>query len=178
MSSTGNILPQAEIDAIVEQAEGKVNQTFPETGSASPAAASAPPVQNTAPVVASGNAAPPAQPQPNIDILNSVMAALENLSKRIENLEVNLSVLSGQKIEIPDFSGTINGLSKQVRHDAMSLTKINEQLSRMTKNLKGTPGYGAREHFVCSTCGAHGNLAVPMKCTRCGTEGWWGWYPE
>jgi hypothetical protein len=43
--------------------------------------------------------------------------------------------------------------------------------------LDGTPALGLRRCFKCD-CGASGFVAVRIKCTKCGRETWWGWFPK
>jgi ribosomal protein L37E len=43
--------------------------------------------------------------------------------------------------------------------------------------LDGTPALGLKHHFKCH-CGASGFVALHIKCTKCGRESWWGWFPR
>jgi hypothetical protein len=39
------------------------------------------------------------------------------------------------------------------------------------------PLSGIRRDFKCG-CGTTKFLAARVKCTKCGGENWWGWWPE
>lgn len=43
--------------------------------------------------------------------------------------------------------------------------------------ISKVPLHDLREQFKCS-CGTKGMVAVAIKCTNCGRESWWGWWPE
>lgn len=45
------------------------------------------------------------------------------------------------------------------------------------KKLFGDPLAGLKENFKCD-CGAKGEVAVSIKCTKCGKETWRGWWPK
>jgi len=42
--------------------------------------------------------------------------------------------------------------------------------------INKVPLHDLRERFKCS-CGTRGMVAVHFKCTNCGKESWWGWWP-
>ncbi len=58
------------------------------------------------------------------------------------------------------------------------LARLDAQMESMRAKLGATPGYNARNLFTCSSCGTSGQLSIPVKCTHCGEEGWWGWWPR
>jgi hypothetical protein len=43
--------------------------------------------------------------------------------------------------------------------------------------LDGTPALGLKNRFKCD-CGASGLVALHIRCTKCGRETHWGWWPE
>jgi len=44
--------------------------------------------------------------------------------------------------------------------------------------LLGNPLSGVKHEMICNGCGSEGHVAVRIKCTKCGREMWWGWWPE
>lgn len=195
MSDAGNILPQAEIDALFKQATGRSLSAPPEVQAAKIVAAKeeqTPPNPGTPkPAMKSeeiSSSPPPSAPANNVsstaettainNVLNKLMDTMETLTKRIEAIEKNISGSDTEKPDYPDYSSTINNLTTKVNSESFNIQQINNQLLKLKKQLKGTPGFAAREQFTCSACGSQGYVAVPMKCSSCGTEGWWGWYPE
>jgi rubrerythrin len=192
MGDAGNILPQAEIDALFKQATGRNLSTPPEVEAAKLVALKeekpAPEVipvkepekvqQAPAPQVSAPSSASQPDNETLNKVLNKLMDTMETLTKRIEVIETNIEKISNDKSDTSDYSDTIRQLSNKVQNDSTIIKNINNQMTSLKKKLKGTPGFNARDQFTCTKCGSHGYLAVPMKCSSCGTEGWWGWYPE
>ncbi|MBN2238700.1 MAG: hypothetical protein JW712_02915 [Dehalococcoidales bacterium] len=184
MSDAGNILPQAEIDALFKQATGRNLSAPPEVEAAKIVVAQetpkppAEPVQKQQKEPVISRPAAPQPPSTDTAEIDRILDVLSSLTKRIESIERNISELSQENASTPDISNTVSTLSRKINNESVNIKKINEQLTKITKALKGTPGYNARDTFVCSNCGSHGYLAVPMKCSNCGTEGMWGWYPQ
>jgi len=50
-------------------------------------------------------------------------------------------------------------------------------LEELEGQVCGNPLAGLRYQFKCD-CGAKGHIAAAVKCTACGKEVWWGWWPE
>ncbi len=194
MSDAGNILPQAEIDALFKQATGRSLSPPPEVAAAKMVVTKEEQVTQKAappkPVTKAQEVIPPPPPPVSVKpiasaeiaavnkVLDQLTTTMESLTRRIEAIEKNIGSLSNEKRDYPDYSSTINSLAAKVSNESLTVRQLDKQLATLKKQLKGTPGFAARDQFTCSTCGAHGYLAVPMKCSNCGTEGWWGWYPE
>ena len=60
----------------------------------------------------------------------------------------------------------------------LQVLQLKEALKKITTNLKGTPGYGVRQSFNCEKCSDEGHVAVMYRCTKCGHERWYGWWPD
>ena len=58
-----------------------------------------------------------------------------------------------------------------------AIRKLGDQFEEMETRLDGTPALRLKERFKCS-CGASGFVALHIKCTKCGEETWWGWFPK
>ncbi len=76
-----------------------------------------------------------------------------------------------------DTTAAVRQMSQRLDGITRQLKKMDGRVGTISKNLEATPEYAARKDFTCSSCGSHGYLAVPLKCTGCGSEGWWGWWP-
>ena len=172
MSDAGSVLPQEEIDEIFRQATGKSLGDSP----AEPKPVEQPVVSASAPERPVET--PTQSPAMDATMLERIMDKLNDLTQRIESMESEISVLWDRKSAQPDHSSNIEVLEDRLDRESEKIRKTGEQLSQIARALKGTPGYNAREQFTCTTCGSKGHLSVPMRCTECGTEGWWGWYPE
>ena len=66
---------------------------------------------------------------------------------------------------------------KELESRVEILETIGMDLVDMGARLDGTPALGLKDKFTCH-CGASGFVALRIKCTKCGRETWWGWYPE
>ena len=58
------------------------------------------------------------------------------------------------------------------------LQELTSRMESVMGDLQATPVYNARKSFACGSCGAHGQVAVPVLCTQCGKQTWWGWWPQ
>jgi hypothetical protein len=92
--------------------------------------------------------------------INASIKRLDVLEKKIINLEKVLE----KNQQTPDLSPRI--------------AQLNEEFKNIVLNLKGTPGYGVRRSFTCEKCHDHGHVAEMFRCTRCGHERWYGWWPD
>lgn len=201
MSEDGSVLAQAEIDALFRQATGTNIVRPVTTTAAAPAAVVTPPPVLEKPVVHIMHApveplkSTPAPATPRVTVLNerpsssrvseaaevkSLVAEqqiqLDALARRIAKLETNLheiahSVSQGSK-------GKSGVAPQQLIELSSTLRQVVKQTTRMQKGLEGTPGYNLADEFTCSECGSHGHLAIPVTCTACDKEGWWGWWPK
>jgi hypothetical protein len=189
MSDDGNVLPQAEIDAIFKQATGRslVEPVASKQGNSStvssgtrpkesPKVKDKPP-ESTPPRPSSSSKADSAKPI-DTEKLDEIMATLGKLTQRIENLEEKITTLSQSKPDTTDNSDLERQLLQKVKNEEINLHKVNKRINNIITMLKGTPGYGVRDNYTCNNCGSHGFIAIPVKCSSCGTQGWLGWWPE
>ena len=84
---------------------------------------------------------------------------METMYKKLASLESELSELKG-RIE----------LLESARAESASVEDIEARLD-------DTPAIGLKHRFKCD-CGASGLVALHIKCTKCGKETWWGWFPK
>ena len=174
MSSEGSVIPQNDIDAIFKQATGMDIAAPP---AAKPAASN-----NTPPPPAPASSVPPPAPAPHPPppdgALNKMQAAMAELTQRIINVETSISSLSSREHGVPDVKAPIQRLSLRLEATMKDLQKIRSQVGVITRGLEATPDYGIRSDFVCESCHSHGFVATPTRCTKCGREGWLGWWPK
>ncbi len=100
-------------------------------------------------------------------LTDTLTKRLVEAEKRIAQLEKQNKVLSG-KINTAS-SASVTAIVKEVK-------RLGGQVKTISSNLEATPGYNAHHSFVCTSCGAKGKVAVPMRCTECGQEGLKGWF--
>jgi len=58
------------------------------------------------------------------------------------------------------------------------IAKLGSHIEAITATLKDSIGYGIHRDFACRSCGSKGHVAITIRCTHCGKEGWMGWWPE
>jgi hypothetical protein len=118
---------------------------------------------------------------------------LEEVFERIEGIEATLETLGalGEEERVGEVKDLLTRLNKierivgpkplqkeDVRKIKADLAKLSRQIEAISANLKDTPAYGLHKHFVCRSCGSEGYVALIIRCTQCGKEGWQGWWPE
>jgi hypothetical protein len=116
---------------------------------------------------------------------NEVLQRIERLERAInapsnkkdhDQTDVPDPVVRLEKLEGSPVSN--ESLVDDVRDLKEQLAKLTSHVKAMSVRLRDTPAYGLHTHFTCRSCGASGNVAVIVKCTQCGEEGWQGWWPD
>ena len=185
MSGDGSVLPQAEIDVLFKQATGKNISPPPAAEPTAPGGTPRPSAGHATPGTSPPQRAEPAvlpvqavAPAPSDDVLETIQATLADLAQRMTEVETSISRLGQKERGMSDVSIPVQRLSQRLEAVARDLQKVNGQVGGVLRGLQGTPGYGIRNHFTCESCGSHGLMAIPMRCSKCGSEGWWGWWPK
>ncbi len=145
----------------------------PPAPSVNPAPPPPPPVPDAAPAPVSAPS-----PAPSDDILKKIQANVADLTRRMAKVEVEISMLDQEEEVMPDLSIPVQRLSRRLDTVVKELQKVNSRTDGISRGLKGTPDYAIRDDFACESCGSRGFVAIPMRCTDCGSEGWWGWWPK
>ncbi len=149
-----------------------------------PVQAAAPPVPDPVPVQAVAPPAPasppvqPAAPSVSDDLLRAIQASLDELVERMAEVEANVGRLNQREGGTSGVNASVQRLSQRLETVVRNLQKVNGQVGGVLSGLERTPGYNIRDDFTCQSCGSHGFVALPMRCTGCGEEGWWGWWPK
>ncbi len=195
MSDDATVLPQDAIDALFKKATGQDIASAPAAAATAPpppppAPSEPPPPPPPTPVAATPVAPPPPDPVPPAPAaappppapiaaqdpaLPALQATVNGLAQQMARLEASVAQL-GQDgggeatAAVRQMSQRLDGVTRQLK-------KMQGQVGAISQNLEATPDYAARKDFTCSSCDSHGFLAVPLKCTGCGREGWWGWWP-
>ncbi|MCR4394960.1 MAG: hypothetical protein NUV31_11365 [Dehalococcoidales bacterium] len=185
MANNGDrVLSQAEIDAILARNARKIaandsakkasNTPPPSTPAAIPSAAKSP---VKPPATQETGKVPFARPVRTVsndqdNSLAEIVARLEKLEetvRRLEQLEARVERLSA-------FAGRGGQNTLPVQDDIVQDLKT--RIAELEGNLKAIPLYGLRKTFKCDSCGAGSYVAALIKCTTCGKERWWGWWPK
>lgn len=107
-------------------------------------------------------------PQGTVLRLDERLAAAEAALKRMGQLEGAVS----------EAYGAIGQLRQVLQAVAGQVQALGGAVDSISKNLQATPVYGLRHSFTCRSCRSTGVVTVRVRCTRCGQESWWGWYPQ
>lgn len=123
---------------------------------------------------------PSSQPVPKANVSNE---AVNDLNAKIAELTKQLNQINSAIQRLDGFEKKLGALSAKVENNRESsqtvqkVQKLNDELKKIALNLKGTPGYGIKNSFDCEKCSDHGHVAVMFRCTSCGHERWYGWWP-
>jgi len=184
MANNGDrVLSQAEIDAILARNARKLatTESARRTGNAhssSPAAAQSTaksPIKPSATsetqkgVSARSVRTPAAAQDISVAEIVARLDKLEETVRRLEQLEARVERLSV-------FAGRGGQNTLPVQDDIVQDLKT--RIAELEGNLKAIPLYGLRKTFKCDSCGAGSYVAALIKCTTCGKERWWGWWPK
>lgn len=94
--------------------------------------------------------------------------ALNGLTERMGRLEAALAESNNNVMQI----------RLEFQTFATQVQLIGSRMEGVLDNLKSTLGYRAQKTFTCTSCDANGDVAAKVKCTGCGKENWWGWWPQ
>ena len=166
-------------------AVGNPNTASRPSGPVKPAPAqktsSAAQAPKTTPAAAQTPKAAPPEKEPKSDVNQ---AAISSLNARASELEQQLNQLAASVKRLDFLEKKITELESQIEHNRQDpglpqkIEVLSGQLRKIAANLKGTPGYGVRDTFKCEKCRDEGHVAVIFRCTGCGHERWYGWWPN
>lgn len=110
--------------------------------------------------------------------LETIRQTMADLTQRTVELADHLHRLEQKQNDAADFGAAILQLEEKLEAAARHLRDMEGRVTTVYRKLQDTPSYGVRSDFTCESCGAHGLTAIPLRCTSCGKEGWWGWWPS
>lgn len=111
----------------------------------------------------------PAQPTPAAPTATTLdNEALNGLTERVGRLETALA----------ESNNNMRQIRQEFQTFATQVQLIGSRMEGVLDNLKSTLGYRAQKTFTCTSCDADGDVAAKVKCTGCGKENWWGWWPQ
>ncbi len=120
---------------------------------------------------------PESKPEVSTEAFNGLNAKIDELTKQCNQIKGAIKRLDEFEKKLGDLAVKVNN-NQESALTARKIQKLNGDLKKIALNLKGTPGYGIRNSFDCEKCSDHGHVAVMFRCTRCGHERWYGWWPE
>lgn len=187
MSEDGSVLPQSEIDALFKQATGK-GIAPSASHSAAPSSTLKPQVNPVRPSIspqktprpATPSAIPsrPAAPRPSSEEIKALQATVAGLVQRMAKVEMPVRSRGQEEGKSPEVSIIVQQLSQRLEAMGRDLQKVSRRVTGITRGVADAPENGIHNGFVCQSCNAHGLVAIPIRCTVCGEESWWGWWPK
>lgn len=101
--------------------------------------------------------------------------------KALENSILTLSQLQHENIgasqQVSELKTAVQNLSQHLQQLMTQVQATAQEVKVIKKGLEGTVGYAIKDTFECQYCGSQGYVVGLVKCTDCGEEDWWGWYP-
>jgi hypothetical protein len=169
------VLSQADIDTLVGLMPDK-----PRTSSSSikPITVDKPPQQQS--IEPASTDKPAGESTSNKSISSSEVAGLQNnladLFKRVNKLnEANQRlVVLEEKVE---------HLAKMMRLQSDHMQPLEQRITEISTRFREYSHFQKirpelRDDFQCDECQSKANMAFLVKCTTCGKEEWFGWWPE
>ncbi len=123
---------------------------------------------------AAGAGVSPGTGAPDTDSLKGLVAKLEERLGVVEATEKRSQDLGRELAEV---KAAVSQLQQLLQALAAYSQKTAGQIEGVSTNLQGTPVYGLQKSFTCGHCQSKGNVAVRIRCTGCGQESWWGYWP-
>jgi hypothetical protein len=194
MGDSNQVLSQEDIDALVGKAVSKKSappsntlvaaddmpQTKPRTIAS---------IQSDTPVQPSSSVIKAVAPGSKIPKISSAHSSsheeciaageIASLGNQISRLSVRLAKIEESITKMETKVTNNNQISPaQFKAAMQQIQNVSSQVEIITDGLRGTAGYNLNKTFKCNSCGSLGVVAVKVKCTKCGLENWWGWWPK
>jgi hypothetical protein len=157
------VLSQADIDVLLSNSSGPSN-TDKKPGSASAERQSLPKVtavsKNQIEQLKKEKAVPSTPPQP-APRTSASKNSVQTRSAPAANRAVNRSS------EIQILRATVTDLQRRLAKMEIAMAEAQQNKSPNINKM-----------FHCDSCDSHGLVAFSSKCTKCGKQTWWGWWPQ
>ena len=183
MSTDNKVLSQEEIDAMLSGGSSDGDDSSDETEPAAPDVAEAPvaAAKPATPAVAPAPApsAPPPLPAAAVPALpDETREMLNRVSERLDTLGAAMERIAQLERGLTETNSAMRLLHQDMQTMAGQGQLVSSRVEGILSNLKATLGYRAKNIYVCASCQTKGDVAAQVKCTHCGKENWWGWWPS
>ncbi|HXZ94608.1 MAG TPA: hypothetical protein VEG28_01690 [Dehalococcoidia bacterium] len=108
----------------------------------------------------------------------SLRATIAALAQRVAQIELDIGRLCQLERALADWDAASEPNARAIRSLAKKLQDLSTEVEGIVQSLLGTPAYGARRNFRCNHCGSQGTVATVLRCTQCGKDSLWGWWPK
>ena len=170
------VLTQADVDALVALVPDAPRAAAP------PVSANLAPVEQTHPAAADAvrTSTPAYQPPPPRTIPSSEIIALQktvaDLTRQVSKLADTAQRLDSREERTSQLAQVIQRSAHDDQPSAEIIAEIQARLRDLSRHLNHRNEL--REEFECEHCKSQGNVAFLTKCTSCGQERWFGWWPS
>lgn len=110
--------------------------------------------------------------------LESLRTTVADLMRRVQKIEAALSILEQVEKTMAEAKALAQQTPLASQDMANQLQTMSNQLEDISAKLLNTPSYDIGGMFQCKSCDSEGFVAIRVKCTDCGEERWWGWWPQ
>jgi len=100
------------------------------------------------------------------------------LTDGLADLRARLSKLEAQVINMENQSSPNAGARDAAKGTLQQINNVAKQIEVLTEGLRTTPDYNLGKTFNCASCNSNGTIAIKVRCTSCGKENWWGYWPK
>jgi DNA repair exonuclease SbcCD ATPase subunit len=106
-----------------------------------------------------------------------VQSTMADLAQRVAKIEAAMGKLEELQKTVRDANTILRKQPRDFQSVVTELQAVSEQVEEISEKLRSTPVYDMGEIFQCNVCHSDGLCAIRVKCTQCGRENWWGWWP-
>ena len=104
---------------------------------------------------------------------------IQSMGRKIMDLSSRLAKIENAINKLEKKAQSSNEVSaSQMKTAIQQMRNVSSQVEIITEGLRGTAGYNLNKTFKCTSCKNTGMVAIKVKCTQCGQENWWGWWPK
>jgi hypothetical protein len=171
-SEEEKVLSQADVDALVALVPDKPR-----------ASASRPKVEEHVKPVSVGNVRTDTStpgvtsPQKSSTVeLDVLQKALTDLTKQVAKLTNAIQRIDILEEKTEQLARALSQSPNNIQPSEGVIREIQAQLKEVSSNLKNK--HDLRDIFQCATCKSKSTVAFYTKCTSCGHEKWFGWWPN
>ena len=179
--SADKVLSQEEIDAMLGGGSPATEEAAPEAAAEPtvPAVIQEPPPQAAAPPPVAAAPQPPPAGVPSSQLsAEGTQLVLNKMMERMETIGAAMERIGQLEKAVIESNAAVRQIRQDMQNMANQVQLVSSKVDGILANLKATIGYRAQKTFTCSSCKTSGNVATRVRCTQCGEENWWGWWPQ
>ena len=106
----------------------------------------------------------------------ALQKTLADLTRQVSKLANTVQRLDFLEEKTGELAKMIQQSPYSIRFSEKQIAAIDDKVEELSHNLKKR--HELRENFQCEHCDSKGTVAFFTKCTSCGQERWFGWWPR